>query len=184
MTPQQIEQVLARSRCLHNEEEVEAALDRMALAINTDLHGKNPLVLTVMHGGLITAGKLVTRLNFPLQMDYLHATRYREATSGKELQWKTYPSTSLQNRNILLIDDVFDVGVTLELIVEYCWQQGCSSVKTAVLLDKQHERKVSGLQVDYVGLEVADFYLFGYGMDYKGYLRNTAGIYTIADEDK
>jgi hypoxanthine phosphoribosyltransferase len=75
------------------------------------------------------------------------------------------------------------VGVTLELIVKYCWQQGCSSVKTAVLLDKQHERKFPGLKADYVGLEVADYYLFGYGMDYKGYLRNAAGIYAIADED-
>jgi hypoxanthine phosphoribosyltransferase len=183
MTPQQIEQVQARSRCLHDEAEVEAALDCMALAINADLHDKNPLVLTIMHGGLITAGKLVTRLNFPLQMDYLHATRYRETTSGKELQWKTYPSASLKGRDILLIDDILDVGVTLELIVKYCWQQGCSSVKTAVLLDKQHERKFPGLKADYVGLEVADYYLFGYGMDYKGYLRNAAGIYAIADED-
>ncbi|PCI78836.1 MAG: hypoxanthine-guanine phosphoribosyltransferase [SAR86 cluster bacterium] len=183
MTPDQIAEVQARSTCLHSEAEVEAALDSMAVSISAELADKNPLVICIMHGGLITSGKLATRLGFPLQLDYLHATRYRGETIGKDLQWKVFPSESLNGRTILLVDDIFDVGITLKLIVEYCKQQGCASVQTAVLLDKQHDRKEGGIVVDFVGLKVVDRYLFGYGMDYKDYLRNAPGIYAIAEQD-
>lgn len=181
--PEKIAEIQARSTCLYDEAQVEAALDSMAETIAAELGDKNPIVICVMHGGLITAGKLATRLDFPLQMDYLHATRYRGATQGKDLQWKVFPSVALKDRAVLLVDDIFDVGTTLKLIVEYCRQQGCASVHSAVLLDKQHDRKEAGVEVDFVGLEVADQYLFGYGMDYKDYLRNAAGIYAIAEQD-
>ena len=183
MTLDQIIEVQARSTQLHSEAEVETVLDSMAVSITTEMADKNPLVICIMHGGLITSGKLAPRLNFPLQLDYLHATRYRGETSGSDLQWKVFPSASLKDRAVLLIDDIFDVGATLKLIVEYCKQQGCASVHTAVLLDKQHDRKEAGIEIDFVGLEVADQYLFGYGMDYKNYLRNAPGIYAIAEQD-
>lgn len=183
MTPEQIAGVKSRSTRLHGEVEVEAALDSMAAAINAELADKNPLVICIMHGGLITSGKLATRLDFPLQLDYLHATRYRGETSGQDLQWKVFPSVSLKGRAVLLVDDIFDVGTTLKLITEYCKQQGCVSVQSAVLIDKQHDRKETGIEVDFVGLEVVDRYLFGYGMDYKDYLRNAPGIYAIAEQD-
>jgi hypoxanthine phosphoribosyltransferase len=183
MTPEQIVGVQSRSTRLHGEETVEAALDSMAVSINAELASKNPLVICIMHGGLITSGKLATRLDFPLQLDYLHATRYRGETSGNDLEWKVFPSAPLKDRAVLLVDDIFDVGTTLKLIVEYCKQQGCASVQTAVLLDKQHNRKEAGIKVDFVGLKVADQYLFGYGMDYKDYLRNVSGIYAIAEQD-
>ena len=183
MTPEQIAEVQARSTLLHCESEVEAALDSMAAAINAELADKNPLVICIMHGGLITSGKLATRLNFPLQLDYLHATRYRGETIGADLVWKVFPSEPLNGRAVLLVDDIYDVGTTLKLIVEYCTQQGCESVQTAVLLDKQHDRKDAGIDVDFVGLKVVDQYLFGYGMDYKDYFRNVPGIYGIAEED-
>jgi len=183
MTPEQIAQVQARSTCLHDEAEVESALDAMARAVTAELADTNPLVISVMHGGLISCAKLVTRLRFPLQLDYLHATRYRGETSGAELEWKVFPSESLQGRTVLLVDDILDIGTTLRRIVEYCRQQGCAAVYTAVLLDKHHERRAAGVRADFVGLDVADRYLFGYGMDYKGYLRNAAGIYAIAEQD-
>jgi hypoxanthine phosphoribosyltransferase len=183
MTPELIKEVSGRSTCLHDEGEVESALDSMAASISAELSSKNPLLICIMHGGLISSGKLATRLDFPLQMDYLHATRYRGETSGKDLQWKVYPSESLRGRHVLLVDDILDVGTTLKLIVDYCRQQGCESVHTAVLLDKLHTRKEPGVVADFVGLQVADHYLFGYGMDYKGYLRNAPGIFAIAEQD-
>ena len=183
MTPELTEEIVGRSTCLHDKGEVESALDSMAASISAELSSKNPLLICIMHGGLITSGKLATRLDFPLQMDYLHATRYRGGTSGKDLQWKVYPSESLRGRHVLLVDDIMDVGTTLKLIVEYCLQQGCESVHTAVLLNKLHTRKEPDVVADFVGLEVADYYLFGYGMDYKGYLRNAPGIFAIAEQD-
>lgn len=184
MTPLEVRQIQSRARCLYTEDEVETALDRMAGQITKELDERNPILLCIMNGGLIVTGKLATRLNFPLQIDYLHATRYREKTTGEDLQWKSYPAQSLQGRVVLLVDDILDQGTTLEMIVAYCAQQGVESVYTAVLLDKQHDRKTSSLTADFTGLKVEDYYLYGCGMDYKGYLRNAPGIFAIADADK
>ncbi len=144
----------------------------------------NPILMCIMNGGLVFSGKLATRLNFPLQLDYLHATRYRDKTSGADLQWKSYPNLDLKDRVVLLVDDILDEGTTLEKIIDYCNSQGASRVLSAVLLDKKHTRKVPGLRADFVGFEVEDFYLYGYGMDYKGYLRNANGVFAIDDGDR
>ena len=74
--------------------------------------------------------------------------------------------------------------IILEMIIAYCQRQGVKAVYTAVLLDKQHDRKTSSLRADFTGLKVEDYYLYGYGMDYKGYLRNAPGIFAIAESDK
>lgn len=182
--PKQIKEVWRRSRCLYDEAAVEAALDRMAEQITQRLGDCNPVLLCVMHGGLITTGKLAQRLKFPLQMDYLHATRYREQTSGADLQWKVTPSVSLQGRAVLLIDDILDEGETLAQVKAYCLEQGSDKVYTAVLIDKKHDRKHPDSVADFVGLEAEDYYLFGYGMDYRGYLRNAAGIFAIDEADR
>ena len=156
----------------------------MAAEITALLEDDDPILVCIMNGGLILSGKLATRLHFPLQIDYLHATRYRDETTGKDLQWRATPSQSLQGRVVLLLDDILDEGTTLDKIITYCRHQGAERVVTCVLLDKQHDRKSSELKADITGLPVEDFYLFGYGMDYKGYLRNAAGIFAIDDSDR
>ncbi len=184
LSPEEISAVAARADCIHSAEEVEAAIDRMAGAITEQLSGTNPILLCVMNGGLILTASLATRLKFPLHMDYVHATRYRNETSGADLQWKKEPSMEMAGRVVVVIDDIFDEGATLDQVVRYCEQQGATRVLTAVLVDKIHDRKLTEMQCDFVGLEVEDRYLYGYGMDYKGYLRNAAGIYAVTDEDK
>jgi hypoxanthine phosphoribosyltransferase len=183
MLPAQIEQVKSRARCLYNNAEVNAALDNMAAQITAELADKNPLVLCVMNGGLIVCGQLATRLPFLLQMDYLHATRYRDQTSGSDLQWRSTPGLSLKDRAVLVVDDILDEGITLEKITEYCQAQQASNVYTAVLVDKQTVKRASSIKADFVGLSVGDYYVFGYGLDYKGYLRNAPGIYAIDPAD-
>ena len=129
------------------------------------------------------SGKLLTRLAFPLQIDYLHATRYRNNTQGSELEWHRLPALSLHGRDVLILDDILDEGATLAAVVAHCRAQGAARVLTAVLVDKHHERKVPGIRADFVGLRVEDRYLYGYGMDYRGYLRNAAGIYAVDPVD-
>jgi len=159
---------------------VEDALDCMARDIDTQLRQRDPLVLCVMTGALIPTGKLLTRLDFPLQIDYVHPTRYNGATSGGELQWKVPPTVPVKDRVVLIVDDIFDEGHTLMAVVDYCQRAGASEVLTAVLVNKIHSRKTP-LQPAFVGLEVEDRYVFGCGMDYKGYLRNVAGIFAVRD---
>lgn len=175
-----IQQVMREADCLHPRAEVEAAISRVAAQIGEQLRDSNPLVFCVMNGGLIFAGQLLTQLDFPLEQSYLHATRYRNETRGGELDWKARPDVSFAGREVLVIDDILDEGHTLMAIVDFCRQAGARQVYTAVLLDKQHQRKGDpAFRADFVGLECADRYVFGYGMDYRGYWRNAPGIFAV-----
>lgn len=181
--PSQIKEVYERSTRLFTTKEVEAALDRMAINIHQELHDKNPVLLCVMIGGLVPLGNLLPRLDFPLEVDYVHATRYRGETTGGELHWKVKPSVDLNNRTVLVVDDILDGGVTLAAILEEVKQLGAREVYSAVLVDKHHKRVENGLKkADFVGLQVEDYYIFGYGMDYHEYLRNAPGIFVVAPE--
>lgn len=136
-----IRQIMAEADCLFTEAEVEAAIDKVASQIDAELAELNPVVFCVMNGGLIFSGKLLTKLNFPLEASYLHATRYRNETSGGELFWKAKPEVSFIDRDVLIIDDILDEGHTLGAIIDFCRHAGARAVHTAVLIDKEHERK-------------------------------------------
>src|SRR3990167_3641463 len=175
-----IRQVMLEADCLYTEAEVEAAIAQVAAAINDELAERNPVVFCVMNGGLIFSGKLLPKLDFPLELSYLHATRYRNETSGGELFWKAKPEISFIDRDVLIIDDILDEGHTLGAIIDFCRHAGARNVRIAVLVDKTHDRKARpDLKADYVGMSCVDRYVFGYGMDYKGYWRNAPGIYAV-----
>jgi hypoxanthine phosphoribosyltransferase len=175
----EIENIRATAELLHSKAEIKIALDSMAEQINQLLADRNPLVLCVMNGGLVVAGQLLTRLTMPLTIDTINASRYQNKTVGSDVEWIVKPRTPLKNRTVLLIDDILDAGITLAAIYDYCVEQGASSVYTAVLLDKNLPQ-TKPLTADFVGLKVADRYVFGYGMDYKGYWRNADGIFACA----
>src|SRR5574343_1603937 len=161
----EITQVKQQAVLLHDEAAMEAALDNMASAITAKLADKNPLVLCVINGGIIATGKLLPRLDFPLTLDSINASRYRNQTSGSsDIHWLFKPTTSLQDRTVLLVDDILDEGHTLKAIIDWCNEQGAKEVYSAVLLDKNLPQK-KPVQADFVGLQVANHYLFGYGMD-------------------
>ncbi|MDO9212879.1 MAG: hypoxanthine-guanine phosphoribosyltransferase [Methylococcales bacterium] len=176
----ELQQMLDNAEMLYDEQAVEAALDNMAADINSKLADSNPLVLCVMNGGIVVSGKLLTRLTMPLNIDAINASRYRNQTFGGGIEWILKPRASLQDRTVLIIDDILDEGITLAAIYEYCIEQGARAVYSAVLIDKNtgHDKPI---KADFVGLITENRYLFGYGMDYKGYCRNAAGIYACKE---
>ncbi|MGB6975859.1 MAG: hypoxanthine-guanine phosphoribosyltransferase [Gammaproteobacteria bacterium] len=181
--PQQIYKVYAQAERLYSKHEVEAALDHMADGMRAKLANTNPIFLCVVVGGIIPMGNLLPRLDFPLEVDYIHVTRYKGGTQGGSLHWKAEPSHSLQNRTIVVVDDILDGGLTLAAIIEYCKAKGASGVYSAVLVNKLHARLPGGMErADFTGLEVDNRYVFGYGMDYKEYLRNAPGIFAVTTE--
>lgn len=172
--------ILDNAECLHSAEAVQKALDKMAKEITDKLKDKNPLLICVMTGALITMGHLATRLPFPLEMDYIHATRYRGAMRGGDLHWLVEPRQSLKDRTILIVDDIMDGGLTLSAIIDYCKQAGAADVYTAVMVSKIREREPGvDFEPDFVGLTTEDKFLFGFGLDYEEYLRNAPGIYAV-----
>lgn len=180
MNSEEINRVLTDADLLATQAEVEAAIGRMAEEITAELKGADPILICVMNGGLIFSGQLLTRLPFPLEIDYIHATRYGHETSGSGLNWIVKPQLELTGRTVLLLDDILDEGVTLAAIADYCRQQGAARILMAVLVEKLHLRKVTpGMRADFTGIEIGDRFLFGYGLDYKGYWRNAPGIYAV-----
>jgi hypoxanthine phosphoribosyltransferase len=180
-TRAELQHVLQDAELLHDAAAVRLALDRMAAEINAELADTHPVVLCVLTGGIIPTGHLLTRLTFPLEIDYLHATRYRGATQGEHVQWLCRPETDLQDRTVLVVDDILDEGHTLADILEFCNKAGAAQVYSAVLVEKQHARRDPAVTADYVGLSVEDRYVFGFGMDYKEHFRNLDGIYAVRE---
>lgn len=181
LTLEELTQVVNRAELLVTAEQVSSAIVRMAQQITEDLADKQPVVLVVMNGGVIPAGQLLPKLAFPLTQDYVHASRYRGETVGKDLHWINEPTCNLGDRTVLIIDDILDEGHTLKGIQDYCLGEGAANVKSAVLVEKLHNRKAENVTADYIGVQVEDKYVFGMGMDYKGYLRNYPGIYAVAN---
>ena len=169
---------LERAELIHDTATLDTAITQVATQIDTVLDGEPALFLTVMQGALPFAGQLATRIAAPLAFDYIHATRYRGATSGGELHWLKRPNASLAGQTVLLVDDILDEGHTLAGIRDYCVAQGAARVLIAVLCEKRHGRG-AGLVADFVGVEVPDRYVFGYGMDYHEQGRNLAAIYAV-----
>lgn len=183
LTIEQIRDVLDKSTQLYTAEQVESALDKMAFKIDQQLSNSNIICLPVLIGGLIPTGGLLRRLHFPMEVDYVHATRYRGDTTGKDLRWVAKPTKSLKDRVVLIIDDILDGGVTLTRIKEFVEEQGAQKVYTAVLIEKITTRLPGALEhADFSALTVEDRYIYGYGMDYQEYLRNAPGIYAVAKE--
>ena len=178
----EVRSVMRNADCLFDRDQVRSAISELAAQISVELSHCNPVFMSVMNGALVVAGELLTQLDFPLQVDYLHASRYRGQLNGGQLHWKVEPSVELLGRTVLIVDDILDEGDTLVKIKEYCEDNGARKVYTAVLIDKNHNRRHRALpRADFTGLDAPDRYLFGYGMDYKGYLRNAPGIYAVAD---
>lgn len=172
----EIQQIQAAADLLYDADAVHTALDNMAADINEKLADSNPLVLCVMNGGIVTAGQLLTRLTMPLNIDAINATRYNNQTFGTGIEWVLKPRASLLGRTVLIIDDILDEGVTLAAIHHYCQEQGATDIYSAVLINKLIGRE-KPIMADFIGLETEDRYLFGFGLDYKGYCRNANGIY-------
>ncbi|MGQ0429001.1 MAG: hypoxanthine-guanine phosphoribosyltransferase [Gammaproteobacteria bacterium] len=166
---------LPRSDEVVGEPQIEAALDRLAAEIGARLAGRHPLVITVMNGGLIFAGRLLTRLTFPLELSYVHVRRYGQGTSGGELVWIAGPHDPVRGRTVLLLDDILDEGRTLATIKARLLEQGAVEVLIAAFaLKRRAEPPV--VKADFAGVVVPDRFVFGFGMDVAGAWRNLPTI--------
>ena len=157
--------LLKRSSVVASRQEVQAALTRMAAAINAHYGDRTIVLLVVMTGAMMPAVWLAARLEMPLLLDFIHATRYDGGTEGGEIHFRVAPRLDLAGQDVLVVEDIFDVGLTLQSIVRYCREQGARSVRSAVLVRKIHERETTGELPEFIGLEVDDHYIFGCGMD-------------------
>lgn len=175
--------VLGRARLLHSPRAVARTLARMAREVERAVGADRPVFLTVMHGGMFTAVELAARCAFAHELDYVHVTRYANGLSGGSLEWRVRPSERLAGRTVLIVDDILDQGVTLAAVDAELARVGVARSYKAVLVVKTLREPVARPRVDVQGFVVDDVYVFGCGMDYKGYWRGLRGLYAAAGAD-
>ncbi len=181
--------LLRHAECLHDPAEVDFAIDQLAVRMALDLQDARPILVCVMNGGLRFTAALMRRFAFPLELDYVHAIRYRGGTQvagrvqvprGGELELRVDMARDVVDRVVVLADDVLDGGTTLSRIAARVARAGAAVVHTAVLVNKQVPGRT--FAADYVALDAPDRYLVGWGMDCGGWFRNLDGIYALPDE--
>lgn len=183
--PKDFQAIYERATCIYSRAEVDAAIDHMAQEMSKRLDKSNPVFLCVLLGGIVPLGNLLPRLDFNLEVNYVHVSSYGVANKIGELNWKAEPTIDLAGRTVVIVDDILDTGTTLRAVTDYCLEKHAKEVYTAVLLDKNKARRVGGVEhADFHALSIEDRFVFGYGLDYSEYLRNAPGIYAVAKEDE
>lgn len=175
---QHAREILRDAELLYSEAQVQATLQRLSREINDALAGAHPLVLSVMGGAVVFTGQLLPLLEFPLDFDYVHVSRYGDARNGGQMRWKVEPCETVRGRVVLVLDDILDEGHTLAALRQRVLELGASRFYSAVFADKRHGR-AKPIHADFTGVELPDRFVFGYGMDIEGAWRNLPAIYAV-----
>jgi hypoxanthine phosphoribosyltransferase len=181
MTEPDPRELLKRSSVIADRQQVEAAIDRMATAVNDHYGDREITLLIVMTGAVMSAAWLAAKLRMPVQMDFVHATRYAGQTEGGEIEFRVPPRLNIEGHDVLIIDDIYDIGLTLQMIEKYCESRGARTVNSAVLVRKVHDRETTAKRPEFVGMEVKDKYIFGCGMDAYEHWRHLDEIWALEE---
>lgn len=176
--PQTAWNIFHHAELVCSAERIEQGIVSVAERISARYFDRFPVVLCVMNGAVFFCGKLLPLLRFPLTLDYVHASRYGEATSGGAVHWRMLPPELVRARPVIVVDDILDAGVTLRAIKERVLDAGALACETAVLADKL-TGKPKPIQADFVGVQIPDRFVFGCGLDVSGYWRNLPAIYAV-----
>ncbi len=168
-----------RAREVCSAAEIDRAVARMAAEIEAGVAGRDPLILAVMSGGIFTATALCRHFDFPYAFDYVHLTRYGDALRGGDIEWQVPPPARVAGRSVVVVDDVIDHGLTLAALLAALRAAGVGELRVAVLVRKAVTAERPRPAVDFVGVEAGSEYLFGCGMDYKGYWRGLPALYAV-----
>jgi hypoxanthine phosphoribosyltransferase len=178
---QEARAVFMDAELIRTADEVQDAVRRVANSINATLADQHPLVLSVMGGAVVFTGQLLPMLDFPLDFDYLHVSRYGNETQGGELHWKVAPRENVRGKVVLVVDDILDEGETLHAIKQRVMELGAVRFYSAVFADKENGKE-KPIRADFVGMDLPNRFVFGYGMDIHGAWRNLPAIYALKEK--
>jgi hypoxanthine phosphoribosyltransferase len=179
--PAHAREILRDAELICAADEVQAAIRRVAAEITSRLGDAYPLVLTAMGGGVFFAGQILPLLRFPLDLDYIHATRYGAGTVGASVEWRVPPPPGVRGRTVLVLDDILDGGNTMAAIRDRVLGEGAEAFLCAVLTEKELSVP-KPIVADFAGLRLPNRFVFGCGMDARGYWRNLPEIYALKED--
>ena len=160
--------------------EIDNAISKIAVSMNKDLAGKNPLFLIVLNGAFMFAADLVKKLNFPCELSFIKLASYSGTSSSEKVRELIGLNEDLSGRTVVVIEDIIDTGITLGDLMETVKSKNAVEVKLAALLFKPKAFRKS-YPIDYIGIEIPNDFIVGYGLDYDGYGRNYPDIYKIVE---
>lgn len=159
-------------------EKIQAAIQQLAIKINTDYAGKQPLFVAVLNGSFMFAGDLLKEITVPCQISFVKLASYHGISSTGSVTELIGFTENVEGRDIVIIEDIVDTGVTLEKVMNIFHHKNCASIKIATLLLKPEAYK-KPTPIDYVCLEIPNEFIVGYGLDYDGLGRNLKDIYKV-----
>ena len=159
-------------RILFSEQTILSRLNDLGSQISNDYKGKDLTVIAIMNGSIMFMSDLLKRVNIPLQIDCWSVSSYHGCKSTGAIKFRQHEVVDVKNRHVLLLDDILDSGLTLHTIANKIINEaGALSVKSCVLLSKEVER-VKTIEADYVGFNISNEFVVGYGLDYNEHYRN------------
>jgi hypoxanthine phosphoribosyltransferase len=172
----------AKIRVLFDRHEIETAVRRLASEISKDYHNQNPLLLGVLKGSFVFMADLIRHLDFPLEVDFIGLSSYGSGTqSSGKIKVVKEMETPVRERNVLIVEDIVDTGLTTAFLLQHLQKQKAASVKLCALTEKPSRREVP-VNIDYLGFIVPDRFLIGYGLDANQKYRNLPDICYIEGE--
>lgn len=167
---------------LISEEEIQAKIKELGMALSKEYKDKNPLIVCVLKGAALFMADLVKVMDIHLEMDFMDVSSYGNSTkSSGEVKIIKDLNTSVEGRDVLIVEDIIDSGLTLKYLVDLLTHRKANSVKIVTLLDKPHNRQVD-LKADLTGFTVPDEFVVGYGLDYAEKYRNLPYIGVLKPE--
>ena len=162
-----------------SESKIQECVERLAKHIKADYLDQPLLVVGVLHGAFVFLSDLIRHMHLPIQVDFIRISSYDQSTkSSGAIRLHHGVRTSVVGKNVLVIEDIVDSGFTAQFIREYFEDQGAATVRICSLLDKPARRRTS-VTVDYIGFEVPDEFLVGYGLDYNQQYRHLRALYSL-----
>jgi hypoxanthine phosphoribosyltransferase len=162
------------------EEDIQKEVSRLAEAMNRELAEKDPIFLGILNGAFMFASDLYKQLNFPCQITFLKLASYSGTQSTGSVKQLIGLNRDLKDRVVVVLEDIVDTGVTLETIIRQLSGYEPREILVATFLHKP-EATVKKVKLDYVGMEIPNNFILGYGLDYDGYGRNFREIYQLVD---
>ena len=163
------------------EEDIRRRVDELGKEITRDYAGMQPIAVCVLRGAIPFYSDLIRRIDLPVTVDTITVSSYGSGTVSGKLKVITDMRTSVEGRDVLVVDDIIDSGRTSVALIEMLKERGAKSVKTCALLDKP-SRRVVDIKGDYVGFAIPDEFVVGYGLDWNEKFRNLPHVYTLKEE--
>lgn len=162
------------------EAEIQAAVKLVGEAINREMSDTNPLFICVLNGAFMFAGDLMKTVNFPCEITFVKLSSYEGLVTTGNVKEVIGLNESVVGRNVIVVEDIVDTGITMEKIISSLQSKGAKSIKVATFLQKP-EALQRDIQIDYVAMKIPTQFIVGYGLDYDGYGRNLKEIYTVVE---